>query len=40
MAVLGAVYAALGVNTKEILQLISESSSALAEMRAKFSAAA
>ena len=40
MAVLGGVYTALGVNTEEILQLISESSSALAETRAKFSAAA
>ena len=36
MAVLGSVYASLGVSTNEILKLISDSSNALAEMRAKF----
>ena len=36
MAVLGGVYASLGVSTNEILKLISDSSNALAEMRAKF----
>ena len=39
-AVLQRVYAALGVETDEVLKLISESSTALAEMRAKFSASA
>ena len=39
-AVLGSVYAALGVETGGIIKLLSESSDALAEMRAKFSASA
>ena len=40
LAVLGGVYGALGVNTEDILKLISESSITLAEVGAKFPTAA
>ena len=39
-AVLQRVYVALGVETDEVLKLIDDSATALAEMRAKFSASA